>query len=141
MAEPFDERLLLLANEADEVPLISALVQDATVRADEVAYDRRSRRLVLLMNRYRWEADDRSRVRSALRIENVLKAQRQGWHDVIMTGPGVTVLELLALIAAENSLTLTFAGGPAIRIEPECVDLVLEDLSGPWSASRRPEHR
>ncbi len=60
-----DSRLLLLAQEADEVQMISALVQDAIVHPAEIAYDRRARRLVLLLDRYRWEAGDRTRVRES----------------------------------------------------------------------------
>ncbi len=132
-------RLLLLANAADEVPLISALLQDATVRLDDIAWDRRARRLVLLVNRFRWEADA-TRVRCAVRVEHVRAVQRRGWTDFIAHDPGVTVLDLLAWVIDGDVLTLTFAGGPALRIAVECIDLILEDVSEPWPAARRPSH-
>lgn len=135
-----DERLLLLAQESDEVPTISALVQSAAVRVADVAYDRRARRLVLLLNRYRWETGDQTRVRSALRIESVVKVERRGWTDFNAHDPGVTVLELLALILTDNVFTLQFAGRTALRVTVECPDIVMEDLSGPWRASRTPMH-
>ena len=137
--EPADERLLLLAQEPDEVPLLSALTQSAVLRASEIAFDRRARRLVLLLRRYRWEAGDQTRVESALRIESVTAVQRRGWPDD--TGAQVeTVLELLAFSLADGVITASFGGGAALRIVVECVDMVLEDMSGPWRASGEPSY-
>lgn len=129
-----DTRLLLLAQEASEVATISALFQSAAVRVADVAYDRRARRLVLLTSRYRWEGRDRTRVRSALRIECVLGVARRGWPA------GDAVLELLAMTFADDVLTLSFAGGATLRVTVECPELLLEDVSAPWPASREPRH-
>ncbi len=57
----------------------------------------------------------------------------------------VKTLELLAIEAAENDAgtifaTLVFSGYAAVRLELECVDATLEDLSQPWKAIRRPDH-
>ncbi len=136
-AEADDDRLLLLAQAEDEVPLLSALVQDATVRGGDIGWDRRARRLVLLVNRYRWEAGVPSRIRSALRLESVLHVQRRDWRRVAPDD----VLDLLALTVAGDFATLAFAAGPTIRAEIECVDIILEDVSGPWAAGRKPGHR
>jgi len=130
MAEP---RLLLLAHDAGAVPTISALVQSAAVRITDVAYDTRARRLVLLTSRYRWEHEDRTRIRSALRIESVLGVVRRRW-------PADAVLELLALTLDGDVLTLTFAGGATLRVTVECPDLTLEDVSAPWPATREPRY-
>lgn len=135
-----DERLLLLAQEHGEVPTISALMHAATVRTADIAWDRRGRRLVLLANRYRWEAGDQTRVRSALRFESVVKVQRKGWTDFDTHNPGITILELLAFVVEGDTITLQFAGGAALRVTVECADIVMEDLSGPWRASRKPVH-
>ena len=135
-----DERLLLLAQEPGEVPLVSALVQDAIVRPSDVAWDRRRRRLVLLVDRYRWEANDRTRVRAALRIEGALRVQRRGWTDFDAHDPGITVLALLAFLVEDNLLTIAFASGATLRVEIECVDLVLEDISAPWPTRHEPRH-
>ena len=129
-----DTRLLLLAHDAAEVPLISALVHSAVLRADDVGYDRRARRLVLLVNRYRWEARDATRVRAALRLDSVRAVQRKAWPAA------GTVLELLALTLDTDTVTLVFAGGATLRVEVECPDLVLEDIGAPWPASREPRH-
>ena len=129
-----DAPLRLLAHEADEVPTISALVQSAAVRVADIAYEGRTRRVVLLLSRYRWEANDRTRVRSALRIDSVVGVTRRNWPSAD------AVLELLALTLADEVLTLAFAGGATLRVTVECPDLTLEDLSAPWPASREPRH-
>lgn len=130
MAEP----LRLLAQEDADVPALSALVQSAAVRADEIAWDRKSRRLVLMLARYRWEAGDQTRVRSALRIECVTALQRKDWPA------GEAVLELLAVTTEDDALVLAFAGGATLRALVECPDLVLEDLTASWPALREPVH-
>ena len=135
MAEPMDERILLLAQEPDEVPLISALTQSAAVRVADVGYDRAARRVVLLVSRYRWEAKDGTRIRSALRIDSALHVARRAWPAADV------VLELLAMTLDGEVLTLAFAGGATLRITVECPDIVLEDLDAPWPASREPRHQ
>jgi hypothetical protein len=130
-----DERLTLIGQTADDLPAISALLQDATLRAIDVGYDRRARRLALLVNRYRWESATRSRVRAALRLETVAVVQRQAWP----TAPDA-VLNLLSLTQDGDWLVLTFAAGTALRARAEVIEVVLEDLSAPWETTREPSH-
>ena len=53
---------------------------------------------------------------------------------------GEAVLELLAVTLEAGHLELAFAGGATLRAEIECPDLVLEDLTDPWSAIREPAY-
>ena len=129
-----DERLTLVGQNPDDLPALSALLQDATLRAPDIAFDRKARRLVLLVNRFRWEAPVRSRVRSALRLETVTAVQRQNWPAAD------TVLALLSLTADGDWLVLTFAAGVAIRARIEVIEIILEDLSAPWGTEREPQH-
>ena len=131
---PVDDRLLLIAQDADELPLISTLLQDATVRTADVAWTPRGRRLVVIANRYRWERDDSTRVRTAVRFDHVDRVARRGWPVE------ATVLNLLALTLADDCVTIDFAGGASLRLHAECVDIALEDLSAPWTTQLRPHH-
>lgn len=138
--------LRLMALDSEDVPVISALVQDAVVRPSEVALDARQRRFVLLMNRFCWEAADEEpkRVRTALRIEGVLKAARKGWPATAATDQD-TVLALLAITVTPGeegaaTVDLDFAGPAAVRLDVECVEIVLEDLTDPWPARAKPVH-
>lgn len=129
------ERLTLLAADAGDLPPLSALVQDAIVRAGDVAWDRRGRRLVLIASRYRWEAGDKTRVRTALRIGSVLAVQQIRWPR----DPD-TILDLLAIAGSDDAMTLAFAGGTSLRARVECIDMVLEDLSLAWGVRHVPGH-
>ena len=133
MAEP--QRLTLLAADFSDLPPLSALVQDAIVRAGDVVWDRRSRRLVLIASRYRWEIGDKTRVRAALRVESVIMVQQIGWPR-----DADAILDLLAIARVEDTIVLTFAGATSLRAEVECVDLVLEDLSSGWDVRHIPRH-
>ncbi len=129
------ETLRLIGHEADDLPVISALMQDAAVRVDDIAFDAKAHRFALVANRYRWEADVPSRVRAALHFDGVSRAQRKGWP----TDPEA-VLALLAIRADAGGVTLDFSGGASVRLEAEVIDLVLEDLTGPWGAKATPHH-
>ena len=138
MVEPSeqDERLTLIGQSAEDLPALSALLQDAALRVVDIGHDSKARRLVLMINRYRWESATRSRVRSALRLETVAAVQRQGWP----TAPDA-VLDLLSLGHDGEWLVLTFAAGAALRARVEVIEVVLEDVSAPWETSREPSHR
>jgi hypothetical protein len=131
-------RLHLRAETLEDVAALSALTQDFVTRSADIGYDRRGRRLVLLGNRFCWEQPAPVRVRSALVVSSLTAVRRRDWPD------GDAVLELLAIAAEEwdagARLTLHFAGGPAIRVEAECVDLLLDDLKGERPAAAVPRH-
>jgi hypothetical protein len=129
------ERLTLIGQTADDLPAISALLQDATLRVADAAWDRRGRRFALLVNRYRWESATSSRVRCALRIETVAAVQRQKWP-----AEPDAVLNLLSLALDGDALVMTFAAGTALRIRCEVIEVVLEDLDVPWATDRVPKH-
>jgi hypothetical protein len=130
-----DERLTLLGHEAADLPALSALLQDATLRVPDIGFDRRTRRLVLLVNRYRHEALVPSRVRSALRIETILAVQRQRWP-----ANDDAVLSLLSLTQQDDWLHLVFSGRASLRARIEVIEIVLEDLAAPWPTASIPRH-
>ena len=134
-AQILDERLTLLGQSAEDLPAISALLQDALLRPQDVAFDQRGRRLVLLVNRYRWESSIRSRVRTALRIETVETAQRLNWP----TAPDA-VLNMLDLAQDGDWLVINFAAGTSLRAHTEVIEIVLEDVTPPWETGREPKH-
>jgi hypothetical protein len=55
------------------------------------------------------------------------------------------ILELLAITFEPGEepsgvLTLSFAGGGAIRLEVECIEAELRDLGAAWRTRIKPEH-
>jgi len=81
-----DEPLRLRAMDADDLQVISALVQDAVFPIAEMTWDQKRRRFALLLNRFRWEdlnpntkrKRDYERVQAVLVVEDVLKVSSQG---------------------------------------------------------------
>lgn len=150
--EDADERpLYLAAMEPEEVPVISALVQDAVFPITEMKYDRAKREFALLLNRFRWEDKEAAeaagrpyeRVQSVLRVGDVRRVSSMG----IDRSEAETVLSLLSLdwAAGEDgtgALTLVLAGDGALRLEVECLDLLLKDVTRPYIApsGHAPQH-
>jgi len=133
--------LRLLAQDEADLAVMSAALQDAVLKVGDIGYEARARRLTIAFNRFRWEADARQRVRSALQVGGVLKVQARK----IRRERRDAVLELLALSfepgeAPGGVLTLSFAGGGDLRAQIECVDAVLADVSAPWPTPRAPAH-
>ena len=58
-------RLRLLAQDADDLAVISAAMQDAVAKVGDISYEAKARLLTLAFNRYCWEAEGHVRVRSA----------------------------------------------------------------------------
>ncbi len=128
--------LRLLAQAEDDVPALSALVQDAAIRRVDMNFDAKARRMVLLMARYCWELPTPTRCRAALRFEHVLSAQQRGFAAL----PHDSTLDLLSIHCTEPYIKLIFAGGPLLRLQVDSVDILLEDFGDSWPAVRRPRH-
>lgn len=141
------EKLRLSANHLDDLTIFSAVLQDATIKVGDMAYFPEKHRFACVTNRFFWEDSGQGenrhpkRVRSGFHFDGVLNAT---YKNLPMGDPN-HVLELLAIEAVENAggtilATLVFSGYAAVRLELECVDAALEDLSRPWRAIRRPVH-
>lgn len=141
-----DFRLLRLRAEDDaDRAVISAALQDAVVRVCDIAWNRRRRRVSIHLQRYVRErecADCGDRVLSVLAVESVLKVQsRKVRHDAPEAWAQVLALRFEAdAHEPGGALHLELAGGGAVRIDVECIDLLLMDVSEPWKARARPEH-
>ncbi|MEQ8246270.1 MAG: DUF2948 family protein [Alphaproteobacteria bacterium] len=139
---PSPSPLRLIAHDADDLAVISTLLQDALVRHADMTFDRRRRRFALAVSRFRWEAGKaRERIRTGVHFNHVLGVQHQG----IALDKRDTVAELLAVRTAPAddggvALTLDFAGGGTIRLEAECIDAEVRDLGDTWAARRTPDH-
>jgi len=140
------EQLKLTALDADDLGVISAACQDALVAVRDCAYFKDEKRFVLLLNRFRWEADPTveaaySRTHSAL-VFNEVTAVRH--HEIPLDEPD-RMLELLALVLdyrgdGDRSVTLRFAAGRAIRLEIARLACHLGDVGEPWATPWKPAH-
>ena len=135
--------LKLFARAAEDMDIISAHTQDAVLQTGDMTFLDDQRRVVLVMNRFCWETPNRKslRVRSALQIGAITHARRRN----IRTDPPDGVLSLLALRfeaddAPAGTVSIIFSGGGEIRLAVETCEAILEDITEPWAATRRPAH-
>ena len=133
--------LRLLAQDAEDLAIISAAMQDAVAKLGEISYEARARRLTIGFNRYRWESGKSERVRSGLQLGGVLKVQTRK----VRRGSRDAVIEVLAVTfepgeAPGGVITISCAGGGDLRAVVECIDAVLADVSEPWPTPRTPTH-
>ena len=134
--------LRLVAFDQQDLEPVSAALQDAVALLGDFEFDRRNKRFTIAFNRFQWEAGRRNRrVRAGLQIGGVLSARsrniRQGAEDAV-----VNLLSISFEAGEEPSgeVVLVFSGGGELRLNVECLDVVMADLSGSWRASGRPEH-
>ena len=136
--------LRLLAQDADDLQILSAALQDAVAKVGDIRFDPADRTLTVALNRFRWEAEGdvrHERVRAALQIGSALSVQARK----IRREPKDAVLELLAIafepgVPPGGAVMLTFAGGGDLRVEVECLDVALADVSAPWPSRHAPRH-
>lgn len=135
--------LKLAALDAEDLAVISAHLQDATVRIGDMAYLPKSRRFVFVAAQFDWVralAGACERCRTGLHFERVFKVVRTGFDQ-----EPDRVLNLLAIMfspgdAPSGTITLTFSGGAAIRLDVECIEAALSDIGPRWSVEDKPGH-
>lgn len=134
----------LVAADAEDLQVISSLVQDAVFAGEDVVWKASARRFAMLINRFRWE--DRAaqatpeRVRAMLVIEDVEKVRSQGFDPKSKD----VVLSLLSVEwdTQTEEVLLTFAGDGAVAVKAECINVMLHDVTRPYVApsGKRPAH-
>ena len=133
--------LRLLAEDAEDLSVISAALQDGIAKVGDIVFEPGAKRLTIALNRFRWESPSGERVRSGLQLGSVLSVKAR--H--IKREPKDAVVELLAIEfrpadAPAGQVVLSFAGGADLLVEVECIDAVVADLSAPWPSPRAPRH-
>ena len=113
--------LHLGAADADDLTILSALIQDAVLTVADIAWDGSARRLALLVNRFRWEdrritdgQQPAERVRSILLINDALA--EGGSARTVWIASGVVLL-LGVLEATFVALRRQFVIAPATTVE------------------------
>ncbi len=135
------------AEDAEDLAVIAACIQDAVVRKCDMSYLPREHRFAMVLNRYCWEREVRlrrgagARTRAGLHFEGVLKVETRGFRDLAAETP----LELLTIVCETGTdgaatLFLPFAGGTEIRLHVEAIDGYLADLGPAWKTVNKPSH-
>lgn len=137
--------LNLGAEDADDLKVISALVQDAVLPANEMQWRAKERRFALLLNRFRWEDGGKrpERVQSVLTIDEVTGVSSQGIDrkdkDMILS---LLSVDFEAGEDGTGHILLTLAGDGVIRLSVEALGASLKDVTRPYLAPSKstPQH-
>jgi hypothetical protein len=136
----------LVAEDSGDLEVISARLQDAVAKVKDLVYLPKKRRFAALFNRFQWEAGARSgdlRLQSGLHFDGVISVKssniRRGAPDAVVS---LLAIKFMAKTAGdpEGTIELIFSGGGALKLEVECIDAELSDISGVWAARGRPAH-
>jgi hypothetical protein len=151
------ERLTLFAHSAEDLQAISAVLQDALVRVGDMKFYTDLNRFGLLVNRFRWEAEEAAaavgpvdagrdqrfegavgyeRVHCGIAFDNVRSVRMRG----IDQDKRSRLLNLLAVQATETGLRLDFSQDAAILLACDGIACQLRDLDEPWPTPWRPQH-
>ncbi|WP_114393646.1 DUF2948 family protein [Oleisolibacter albus] len=145
--------LKLRAGDAEDLKVVSAMVQDAIVPICDIAFLAEEQSFIVIANRFRWECADRAdgisaggptpdadcsfeRTNCALRFHGVSRASYRNLDLRDRT----QMLNLLAVEAGEGGVLLHFSGGHGIRLEVSGLDVRLEDIGEPWPTGLKPCH-
>jgi len=134
--------LRLLAEDAEDLGVISAMLQDAVTRLGDIRYEPKSRRLTLALNRLQREAGGATRrVRPGLQFGDVAAVRsRRLRRDAPEAVVALLALRFDANEAPAGKVTLLFAGDADLELEVDCIDVVLADVSDAWPARGAPDH-
>ncbi len=142
-----DEPLRLRIVDSDDLVVVSALLQDAVFSPQDCAWDSKRREFSMLLNRFRWElgsnVQDKERVRAVFQVSDALRVV-SGTLLGDDAPPAYSVLSV-GFEAGEDGtgvMTITLSGDREIRIDVECLDASVTDVTRPYAAPsrRRPGH-
>ena len=140
--------LKLIGKKLEDVKVISAYLQDSIVTLKNIAFLKKNRIFVMILNRFMWEDVEKGvfrqnkRVRCALKFEEVTKVQSKNINQKNKNKP----LEYLAIkssLISDNifKIKIFFSGGGIITIISEVIEVTMSDLGKPWNVKYFPAHK
>lgn len=140
--------LRIFTEDSEDLRIVASAVRDCVVKAGNIRFERRTRRLSLEVNRYRWESAPTrkgrpgERVRALLAFDGVMGVRTRA----ISKADPELILSLLdiSFIPDEEPpggrIRLLFAGDGEILLDVEALDVSLVDSLYVWPTRNRPDH-
>lgn len=139
--------LKLLALDTDDLGVVSAHMQDAVFKLEDVHWSSSDRSFSLAANRFDWAAAEGKRKgferhRAAIVFKRVSAVRSNG----INRNRREDVLSLLAVRflqkneGPEGTIELVLSGDGMIALDVECIEVALADIGGAWETPTRPQH-
>lgn len=140
-----DEMLRFAIVDEDDLAVMSAHLQDAQMTMRDAALLPSTHRFAMVVSRIDWQAlaaGRQLRRQTGLHFERVLRVQRNGFGQAAPDDH----FQLLAIAfrpseVPAGEVLLTFAGGRLIKLDVECLEAEMRDLTACWPVSDCPQHR
>lgn len=133
--------LKLIAHDQDDLKIIASALQDAILRVGDMRFDPVGRSVSLRASRFRHESAKPERVECGVRIDGVMTVQSVG---ISRDNKDAFMVILDAVFeetdAPAGHLDLTLAGGGALRMQVEGLDVLLADVGEPRATKAQPDH-
>jgi len=139
--------LKLLALDNEDLAVVSAHMQDAVFKCDDLQYWPSKQQFAIAANRFAWEETEKGnqpfeRRRAAVVFKQVKGVKSTGFDR----NDGASVHSLLAVTydkdgdGPEGSIELVLSGGGAILLDVDCIEVQLADTGGAWETKHKPRH-
>jgi len=136
------------AEDAEDLAVVSAYLQDAVLPVAEIAYAPAEERFALVAARFRWEKAKRDKVQAeggepdervhcGVRFEGVTAVRARGVDPKKDRG---RMLNLLQIASDGGHVELICADDVTIRLDVRRLACHVEDLGEPWPTVFRPTH-
>ena len=140
--------LKLIGKNLEDIKVISAYLQDSIVTLKNIAFLKKNRIFVMILNRFMWEDVEKGffrknkRIKCVVKFEEVIKVKSQNINQKNKNRS----LELLAIkctksIDADCNIKVFFSGGSLITIIAENIDIILNDFGKSWNVKHTPMHQ
>lgn len=150
MKERAMESLKLIALDDQDLDVLSAHMQDAVLKVNDLGYDQRCRQFSLTANRFVWERAPGRRRReferrlAGMHFNRVLAVRSRGFPR----DDGEHVLSLMTVQffpdredgSPGGEIELIFADDASVQLTVECIEVQLADLGPAWETGNRPRH-
>ena len=136
----------LLVRDAEDVQVVSSLLQDALIASEDMTYDAMASEFIAVVNRFCWEqpasknAEDGkpifARAMAGLRIGSIETIHQRGMD----ARSGFYNLLAIEYEKPDQILRLVFSAGAEIKLKVRELRLVVADLSADYPTAARPVH-
>jgi hypothetical protein len=154
-----ERELRLRAEDAEDLAVISACLQDALVSVRDLAYDREARNFVLVANRFRWEGAPGEgpvegpgevagtpfeRTLCGVVFDEIEGVAYRGFHrseeDRILALLAIRPIFGQEIRQTGGIIDLEFAAGATIRLTAAAISCRARDFGEPWPTRWQPGH-
>ncbi len=140
--------LKLIANNKEDLKVVSAYLQDSILTVGDIAFLKQNKTFVMIVNRFMWEDVEKGvfrqskRIRCAVKFEEVIKVESKNINQKNKNKP----LECLAIKCKSAfdetyEIKIFFAGNSIMTIISEIIEVAIQDLGRSWNVKHTPIHK